>query len=218
MPDPENLDRARRAVASVGISADALAAILSETYGEGYVTGTHAAMGALPASVEAIGPTWETDIDWDTWEPGSARTAVELAGTDGGRGLATLLDDADVVIQGINDYTVEVLAQQLAAGVEAGESVAQLTARLRDTLGSSARAEMIARTEVARAQTVATLDTYRENGMGGRQWLAASGAEEDCAALDGTVVAMDADFPDGDPPLHPNCRCALIPVLASEMP
>lgn len=212
------LDRARRAVETVGISAEGLADILAEAYGESYVTGTHAAMGALPASVDAVGPTWEADIDWSNWAPGSARTAAELAGTDGGRGLATLLDDADVVIQGISDFTVEVLARELAAGVEAGESVAQLTARLRDSLGDEKRAEVIARTELARAQTVATVDVYRENGMGGRQWLAASDAEEDCAALDGTIVAMDDDFPDGDPPLHPNCRCALVPVLASEMP
>lgn len=218
MPEPENLDRARRAVASVGISAEALADLLAETYGESYVTGTHAAMGALPASVEAIGPTWEADIDWDDWQPGAARTAAELAGADGGRGLATLLEESDVVIRGISDYTVEVLARELAAGVEAGESTAQLTARLRTTLGDSARAEMIARTEVARAQTVATLDTYRENNMGGRRWLAASDAEADCAGLNGTTVAMDDEFPGGDPPLHPNCRCAIVPVLASEMP
>lgn len=205
MPDPENLDRARRAVAAVGISSEGLTDLLREAYGESYVTGTHAGMGALPAGVEAIGPTWEADIDWSTWEPGSARTAAELAGTDGGRGLATMLDDADVVIGGINDFTLDVLARELAAGVEVGESTAQLTARLTASLRDPARAEMIARTEVARAQTVATLDTYRENGMGGRQWLAASDAEEDCAALDGTVVAMDADFADGDPPLHPNC-------------
>lgn len=216
MPDPENVERARRAVASVGISAEALAAILAETYGEGYVTGTHAAMGALPASVEGIGPTWEADIDWDDWQPGAARTAAELAGTDGGRGLATLLDDADLVIRGISDYTVEVLANQLAAGVEAGESTAQLATRLRDTLGDRNRAEIIARTETARAQTVATLDVYRENGMGGRRWLAASDAEADCAGLDGQVWAMD-DAGAPDPPLHPNCRCAIVPVLASEM-
>lgn len=218
MPTPDDIDRARRAVESVGIDGSALSDVLAEMYGDSYVAGTHAAMGALPASVDAVGPTWEADVDWSKWAPGNARTAAELAGTDGGRGLAKLLDAADVTIQGITDFTVETLARTLAEGVAAGENITDLTARVRHALGDGSRAEMIARTEVARAQTVATKDTYVENGMGGRQWLAASDAEEDCADLDGTIVAMDDDFPDGDPPLHPNCRCAISPVLASEMP
>lgn len=217
MPDPESLDRARRAVARVGIDASVLAEVLAEAYGESYVTGTHAAMGALPASVDAIGPTWEADVDWSNWTPGNAAAAAELAGTDGGRGLATLLADQDAVIEGISDFTMERLAYALAEGVEAGESTAALTARVRATLADTARAEMIARTEVARAQSVATLDSYRENGMGGRQWLAAGDAEQDCAELDGQVWAVDDDDAP-DLPLHPNCRCTWVPVLAGEMP
>lgn len=216
MPDPENVERARRAVAAVGISAEGLADLLSEAYGESYVAGTHAAIGALPASVDAIGPTWEASIDWDNWAPGNARTAAELAGTDGGRGLRTLLDDTDVVIKGISDFTVDVLARELAAGVEAGESTAQLTARLRTTLADPLRAERIARTEVARAQSVATLDTYAENSMGGKRWMAAGDAEADCAALNGDVWALD-DASAPDLPYHVNCRCTWAPVLASEM-
>ena len=42
--------------------------------------------------------------------------------------------------------------------------------------------------------------------------------------VDGDVIALDApgfyevdnEFQDGDPPLHPNCKCELIPVLLSE--
>lgn len=199
------IDRARSAVAKVGIDTTELADLLSEVYGEGYVAGSHTALGEYPSGFDAIAPSWETEIDWSKWSPGNARAAAEMAGKDGGRGLATLLSDADVTIKGISDFTTETLARTLAEGMEAGESVAQLTDRVAAALGDDARAEMIARTETMRASNVALRDSFRENGMGGRQWLAASDADEDCADYDGTVVAVDDEFDDGDPPLHPNC-------------
>jgi len=30
-----------------------------------------------------------------------------------------------------------------------------------------------------------------------------------CEGLDGREVELDEEFPDGDPPLHPNCRCSI---------
>ncbi len=38
---------------------------------------------------------------------------------------------------------------------------------------------------------------------------------EDCAVLDGEVVALDEDFSDGEnePPDHPNCRCCILPIV-----
>jgi hypothetical protein len=29
---------------------------------------------------------------------------------------------------------------------------------------------------------------------------------------------MEEEFPDGDPPLHPNCVCSLLPILTDELP
>lgn len=202
---PDSLERARSAVASVGIDTSDLAAVLSEVYGESYVAGTHTALGEYPDGVDAVAPSWEAAVDWSEWKPGNARAAAELAGRDGGRGLATLLSDADTTIKGISDFTTETLARTLAEGMDAGESVADLTARVSAALGDDSRAEMIARTETMRASNVALRDSFRENGMGGRQWLAASDADEDCSDYDGTVVGIDDEFDDGDPPLHPNC-------------
>lgn len=213
----DELAAARAAVDSVGIDTAALAAALIEAYGESYVVGTHVAMETLPAEITATGPGWVTAIDWADWEPGHATAAAELAGTDGGRGLARMLDEAAIVIRGIDDTTRDLLAHALAEGTAAGENAATLAGRLSTILDDPARAEMVARTESARAMTVAARDSYTDNGIAGRQWLAASDAEPDCAALNGAIVAMDAEFPTGDPPLHPRCRCAIAPVLAAEM-
>jgi hypothetical protein len=38
-------------------------------------------------------------------------------------------------------------------------------------------------------------------------------------ALDGEVVGLDEDFPEGGgdgPPLHPNCECFVAPVVGEE--
>ncbi len=218
MPDPELVRRARRAVDRVGVNGEPLLAVVTELYGESYVVGTHTAVGELPATIQAVAPVWEATVNWDEWRPGAARAAAEVAGVDGGRGLARLLDDAQVTIRGINETTRDALALTLAEGLEAGESAANLKRRLAELLDDANRAEMIARTESARAMTVATLDSYRDNGVAGRQWLAASDADPDCAELDGRIVSMDEDFPEGDPPLHPFCRCGVAPVLAEEMP
>lgn len=204
MPDPENLERARRAVAGIGIDSSALAETLAEAHGDGYVTGTHAGLAVLPGKGEPVAPAFHDDIDWDSWEPGNAPASAELLGADGGRGLRGLLDEAGVAIRGISEFTMERLARELATGVAIGESPAAMRQRLTGVLGDRKRAELIARTEVARAQTAATLDVYSLNGMGGRKWLAARNAEPHCQAFHGKVWTLK------DPtaprlPLHPNC-------------
>lgn len=214
---PAELTAAREAVDSVGLDTAALSLVVSEAYGESYVVGTHVAMDALPGSVEATGPAWVTAIDWDTWEPGHATAAAQLAGTDGGRGLATMLDDAGVLIQGIDETTRDSLARALAEGVAAGENHDTLTGRLGAILDDDARAAMVARTESARAMTVAARDSFRENGLGGRQWLASGDSCPECSDLDGMVVTIDEEFPGGDVPLHPNCTCSTAGVLSSEL-
>lgn len=216
MPTPAELERARRAVARIGIDASALVDTLAEVHGDGYMTGAHAGLAVLPGMGEPVAPKFNDDIDWDSWEPGNAPAAAELLGTDGGRGLRTLLAESKVAIRGISEFTMERLARELAAGVDVGESKQDLTKRLTGVLGDKKRAETVARTEVARAQTAATLDVYASNGMGGKKWLASRDAEEHCRRLNGKVWTLN------DPlaprlPLHPRCRCSFTPVLASEM-
>lgn len=40
-------------------------------------------------------------------------------------------------------------------------------------------------------------------------WDAYMDACEICLQYDGQEIPVDDDFPEGDPPLHPNCRCSL---------
>lgn len=83
------------------------------------------------------------------------------------------------------------------------------------------RAERIARTETAFADVAGNLEGYRASGVvAAKRWIVADAGECDlCAELDGEEVGLDEDFPGdgGDgPPLHPNCRCDVLPVLQEE--
>ncbi len=82
-----------------------------------------------------------------------------------------------------------------------------------------ARSLNIARTEILRAANVGkrlAWEQARARGLLGtapqKQWIAAAGACETCAAADGQVVAFDDAFSTAlgnfeMPPAHPSCRC-----------
>lgn len=99
--------------------------------------------------------------------------------------------------------------------------------------------EMITRTEVLRTANAASIDAYKQSDVVvGKQWVTAGDACEFCLELEKEYadVPLDSTFADeGDiietsegktfeisygsldqPPLHPNCRCDVLPVLADE--
>lgn len=84
------------------------------------------------------------------------------------------------------------------------------------------RAEMIARTEIIRASTDGQLETWsqaRQQGLigprAGKRWMVTPDDRlcPRCAPLEGEVRPLDGTFEGVDgPPLHPQCRCALVLV------
>jgi len=98
------------------------------------------------------------------------------------------------------------------------------------------RAELIARTEVSRASGFAQETVYEEVGAVGKQWSTAIDERvcEFCGEMDGKIVGVTENYWEkGDevageaggilpiglddvssPPLHPACRCDLIPIFA----
>lgn len=121
----------------------------------------------------------------------------------------------------ISETTREMLRADIAAAIEDGTSNDDLAAELADNYAfSDERAETIARTETAFADVQGNLNAYRESGqVESKRWLTAPDCCDECLELDGVVVGLDEDFPDdgGDgPPLHPNCRCDVLPVLTED--
>ncbi len=86
---------------------------------------------------------------------------------------------------------------------------------------SASRAAIIARTETTRAYSLGSIAAFQVSGVVDRlEWLTAQDEKTcpECSALDGRVTDMGKAFDGGVmfPPAHPNCRCALLPVLKEE--
>lgn len=126
----------------------------------------------------------------------------------------------------VNQETNRLLANALKDGVANGESIPKLRDRVKEVFDGMEdyRSERIARSEVIRASNFAALEAYDQTGVVEKaEWLATPDdrADEECLALDGKVVKLGGGFSKNDydgivtqPPLHPNCRCTLIPVVS----
>lgn len=118
-------------------------------------------------------------------------------------------------IKSVTNTAYERIRNSLAEGIKAGESIIQLKDRVIEGYKSleQYQAEVIARTEVKKATTFATVDAFKQSGVvEGKEWVMDGRPCEVCQALDGEIVGLDESFSDGsfgpgDP--HPNCMCEL---------
>lgn len=126
----------------------------------------------------------------------------------------------------VSAETAVKIKEALDAGFTGGESVTQIRKRIeQSTAFDSARSTTIARTEVVRTQNFASIEAWRDSGLVEKKvWYTAEDerVEPECAALHGKEFELDATIADDDygdidaPPLHPNCRCTLLPVTSSK--
>jgi len=134
------------------------------------------------------------------------------------------------------------LRDLVGEGIELGENTNQIAARVREWAGANndparqtrARSIMIARTETRRAQIDAQVTSWEATKLvAGKQWLVAPNPCQFCQVAGKTGVLpfrkpfyklgevlvgskggrmlLDYETIYG-PPLHPNCRCDLLPV------
>lgn len=122
----------------------------------------------------------------------------------------------------IDEATRELIRSDVTTAMEEGWSNDDLAEVLADNYAfSDQRAETIARTETAFADTNGNMSMYVESGIvESKQWIVGADCCPDCAELDGEVVGLDEQFSDGSdcPPAHPNCRCDFIPILNEAEP
>lgn len=192
----------------------ALTRVLTRLWTEAWVLGQR--------SAEAL--SGGGTVEWGDWKPGDYRAAEVIAGP----GLRQLLDASGIRIKSIADSRVEELAdvlertlasdetkrQPLPAPLEPSLSVGDLARQLRDVLDRPDRAELVAHTEIARAQSEASRTVYAETGVSEVEISTA----EDAKVCPVCEAAQELGaHPLGAPPmvpLHPRCRCAELPVLA----
>lgn len=135
-----------------------------------------------------------------------------------------------------NDETVKKLDKTIAQGIAEGENIAKLKRRVKQVYeeANDIRAERIARTESIAASNEGANEAYRQSPLvNAKEWSTNYGACPICMSMNGKIVGLDESYfklgqtitaEDGTtlklgyedinhPPVHPNCRCALLPVI-----
>lgn len=128
---------------------------------------------------------------------------------------------------GIEGTSMERIRRILADGIEANRDARAIAREIRREFTSwgKARAEMVARTEVAEAWEESQVRVLAANGWTeGVEWLTAEDERVDGGGFSGPcvdnaaagVLPVGSVFPSGHthPPAHPLCRCTLVPAFA----
>lgn len=125
------------------------------------------------------------------------------------------------LIAGIDETTKELIRTTIAEGISSGATADEIASSLRSSYAFSAeRAQTIAETEIARANSYGALDGYNKAIEAGvtvmKTWLRLEDACPVCQANEEAgEIGIDEAFPSGDlaPPAHPNCRCVIVPKV-----
>lgn len=155
-----------------------------------------------------------------------ASATQEVAGVSASLGIrfdlvqpeveAFVLKENQFLLDSLGETTAEIVQETLAAGVAEGKSVRAIA---EDLQGSHAfgrdRSQLIARTEVGRAQNGAALESIKSYGeRTGRSYVKVwdtagdDRVRDEHAAIEGETVPIDQPFSNGlMHPSEPNCRC-----------
>lgn len=137
--------------------------------------------------------------------------------------------------QNFNNETIDKLNKTLAEGIQAGENLDKLRKRVDEVYGKAERYRTlrVARTETLNASNEATNEAYRQTGyVKGKEWYVNPDACDLCTPFEGKTIGLDDTYvKEGEsyedaagevhentyddidsPPLHPNCRCTILPV------
>lgn len=111
----------------------------------------------------------------------------------------------------------DTLEQGLMDAVTRGLSKDKIVDSMLSIVGNDRyKAERIVRTELTHIQNQACLDTYKKAGVEYYEFLAAMDdrTSEECEELNGERFRLDEACTGVNfPPIHPNCRCTIIPVI-----
>ncbi len=107
------------------------------------------------------------------------------------------------------------LRRELESGMIEGISIDKMARKIKRQFGVSAyESKRLVHTEMARCMTHAQDEVYRNSGVVGKVMFDATLDEKTsnkCQHLDGKVFDINSNYP--KPPVHPNCRSCIVPVV-----
>ena len=145
----------------LAVLAELLAAVLASLWREAWHMGRNAAHAVLAGA----------DADWGGWSPATPDAATDLDGLE--EWIASHGRDA---LEGIEGTLAEALAAYLAERGHSGADPDAIAAGIAEILDADARSDMIAATELHRAQQAAASGVYLGAGVMLKEWLTEPGA------------------------------------------
>lgn len=134
----------------------------------------------------------------------------------------TIKSNVDKFASSLFETDKDHLTGILDDGLKSGKSIPEIRSQIEKDFPeyTKMQAQRITRTEVLRTSNQASLDAFEQSGVvEAKQWLTA-GATDECEQYEGQIETLSDnfyssgnEFQDGDPPLHPNCRCVLLPIV-----
>jgi SPP1 gp7 family putative phage head morphogenesis protein len=198
---------------------ETLKMVLLRVWATGFLLGTQAADELIDKSrrrkgrkgAEIMKADLDADFDWDNWTPGDELSALILKPS---KAFKRLLERQGITLKEMSNTTLRDIGNALGEAIALGLSPTQAAILINRSIADPSRALTIAITESNRAISAATIARYQEAGLSEMEWQTSDPCDE-CAENDGEVVPIGGVFPSGDtqPPLHPHCRCALLPVI-----
>lgn len=130
-----------------------------------------------------------------------------------------ILDNAHTntaeLVKDVSNTTRNLIKKSIQSSIDRGETLQQMTERLKETVANPVRSKMIAQTETVNAYQSGLYEFAQSSGAKEKEWEAKAGACQICQPLDGQVKPLDGVFetsigPVQRPAVHPRCRCGLI--------
>jgi SPP1 gp7 family putative phage head morphogenesis protein len=124
------------------------------------------------------------------------------------------------LVKGLNDETRDLMRNTIEKAIKEKRGIPGLARDLRTQFDNmtKVRSQVIARTETADALEQSFMDRAKDIGVTGKEWIVTDPCPICEANGNEGPVPLDHVFSSGDmrPPAHPNCRCALAPVMLKE--
>lgn len=119
------------------------------------------------------------------------------------------------------DILVSAMKEEITKGLIRGDSLQDISNRLVDKMNNSFKNTMrLIRTESCHILTQATLDSFKESNLVKEYEFSAfidKKTSPQCREMDGKIIKVEEAIAGVNlPPLHPNCRSCILPVLSWE--
>ena len=148
--------------------------------------------------------------------------AAELVGKSWDEATQSYVDNPNPDMA-ITESTRSMIRDIISNGLDDNLGADEIAQQIEDSTGfSPERADLIAKTEITRVNSDAALSAYRDVRETGvevkKRWIIATrDVCDDCTENSKQEpIGVDEAFQSGDyaPPVHPNCRCAIAPVVS----